>query len=34
MAFLPEGFDYIAESKEQSISMAETLGKLYNRRSR
>ena len=25
MAFLPEGFDYIAETKEQSLSMAETL---------
>ena len=25
MAFLPEGFDYIAESKDDSVSMAETL---------
>ena len=25
MAFLPEGFDYIAESKDQSLSMAEPL---------
>ena len=25
MAFLPEGFDYIAETKEQSLSMAESL---------
>jgi hypothetical protein len=25
MAFLPEGFDYIAESKDDSLSMAETL---------
>jgi hypothetical protein len=25
MAFLPEGFDYIAESKEDSVSMAEEL---------
>ena len=25
MAFLPEGFDYIAESKEDSLSLAEAL---------
>jgi len=25
MAFLPEGFDFIAETKEETFKMAETL---------
>ena len=25
MVFLPEGYDYLAENKEQSLSMAESI---------